>query len=134
MGVAALHPFGAVRRPDDECRTPSWGKIDAGDGESHSSAGQVMTFQYIIGKSFGAPLASVTHVILRDGVSVCQAFMPRLRSRCKITGFATGNFGQVCMKGLAADVESLLKVRLVFVPGPPFHACCILPVSYARTS
>lgn len=92
-----------------------------------------MVFQYIIGKFFGAPLASITYLILRDGVSVCQAFLPRLRSRSKVTGFATGNFGHVCLKGLAADVESLLKVRLAFVPGPPFHACCILPVSYAST-
>ena len=80
-----------------------------------------------------APLAKITQLILRDGVSLCQAFLPRLRLRCKVTGFATGNFGHVCMKGLAADVESLLKVRLALFLGPPFLACCILPVSHAST-
>ena len=58
--------------------------------------------------------------------------MPRLRLRCRVTGFATGNFSHVSMKGLAADVESLLTVRTLpgFRPWTPIpcllHLACFI--------
>ena len=43
--------------------------------------------------------------------------MCRLRSRCRVTGFVTGNLDSQQMKGLAIDVESMLKVSSL-------HCCC----------
>ena len=37
--------------------------------------------------------------------------MGEVTARCKVTGFVTGNISERYMKGLATDVESLLKVR-----------------------
>lgn len=95
-----------------------------------------MVFQCIVGNLLGAELEYTIHLILTGDVSVCQAFMPRLRSRCRVTGFATGNFSPVDMKGLAADVESLLTVRTLpgfcdWTPIPCLlHLACFLLQSH----
>ena len=38
--------------------------------------------------------------------------MYEVTQRCKVTGFVTGNISQRFIKGLAADVEALLTVRV----------------------
>lgn len=40
-----------------------------------------------------------------------QDFVSEVTARCKVTGFVTGNISEHYMKGLATDIESLLKVR-----------------------
>ena len=50
--------------------------------------------------------------IMRVNLANLQAFLGRLKARCSVEGYATGNFSPEQAADLGAVVTSLLQVRL----------------------